>query len=92
MSSKTDLTTVDPKYVKENRGDTLLAICGALIVVETLLVVLRYYARNLTTSSFGWDDAIVPAAWLTNVGLAILCIGQYSQEMLVSRAITAHQK
>lgn len=65
------------EYLDEYSGNTLIAICALFLILETVCVVLRYYARHLTTSGFGWDDALIPAAWLTNVGLCILCISQY---------------
>jgi len=77
MPTAPALPLVTPEYLKEYRGDTLLAICVTFIIFETVFVVLRCYARYLTTSSFGWDDAIIPAAWLANIGLAILCISSY---------------
>ena len=77
MSTAPTLPHVTPEYLREYRGDTLLAICDTFIVLDTVFIPLRFYARYLITSSFGWDDAIIPAAWLSNVGLAILCISLY---------------
>lgn len=76
MSATASAPTVSQEYLAEDKGDTLLAICGVFIALETCFVALRYYARYLTTSGFGWDDAIIPIAWLTNVGLCVLCISQ----------------
>ncbi|KAI4162631.1 MAG: hypothetical protein LQ342_003677 [Letrouitia transgressa] len=65
---------VDEQYLNEYEGDKLIAICALFIILETTFVALRYYARHLTPAGLGWDDAIIPVAWLTNIGLCILCI------------------
>ena len=75
------------EYLDEYSGNTLIAICALFIAIETIFVVLRYYARHLTTSSFGMDDAIIPAAWIVNIGLCILCL---STETLVFPLFSAH--
>ena len=65
------------KYPHENDGATLIAICAVLLVLETAFVGLRYYARHLTTAGLGQVDLVIFVAWLSNIGLCILCIGQY---------------
>lgn len=77
MSSPSTGAPLTQEYLDEYSGNILIAICALFIIFETVLVALRYYARYLTTSSFGWDDAVIAAAWLTNIGLCILCISQY---------------
>lgn len=74
MASPEGSTQFSEKYLSEYDGDTLLAVCALFIALETTFVGLRYYARHLTTTGFGWDDAIIPVAWLSNVGLCVLCI------------------
>lgn len=64
------------EYLDEYSGHTLLAICVLFIILETVFVAMRYYARNLTPTGLGWDDAIISLAWLANVGLCILCISE----------------
>lgn len=60
----------------EYSGTTLVTICVLFITLETTFVLLRYYARQLTSAGFGWDDAIIPLAWITNVALCIVGIGE----------------
>lgn len=62
------------EYLNEYHGNTLLAVCALFIVLDTTFVGLRYYARHLTPTGFGWDDGIIPFAWLSHVGLCVLCI------------------
>ena len=57
----------------EYSGESLVAACAVLIALETIFVGLRFYARRLTNAEFGWDDVLVAAAWVTNMGLCITC-------------------
>ena len=53
-------------------GKTLVTISAIFIVLEFTFAVLRFYARRLTPSGVGWDDVLVPLAWLANLGLCIV--------------------
>lgn len=64
-----------PEYLSEYRGDSLLGVAALFIVLETVFVALRYYARHQTTSDLGWDDIVIPLAWLTSIGICIVGIG-----------------
>ena len=66
-----------PEYLSEYSGDKVILVSAIFIALETIFVPLRFYARTLTTSARGWDDIIIPAAWLANIGMCILGIGQY---------------
>lgn len=68
---------LSPEYLNEYIGDKLIYTSGIFIALETFFVALRCYARTLTASAIGWDDSIIPVAWLANVGLCILGISQY---------------
>lgn len=76
MASSDLSKQVIEKHLHEFKGNTLLAICVLFILLETTFVALRYYARHLAPAGLGWDDAIIPLAWLTNIGLCILCISE----------------
>lgn len=65
-----------PEYLSEYIGDRLIHVSAIFIVLESIFVALRSYARTLTISSIGWDDIIIPVAWLANMGLCILGISQ----------------
>jgi hypothetical protein len=67
-----------PEYLAEYSGGTLIAISVLFIVLDTILVALRFYARHLIRSPICLDDFIVPFGWLTHVGVCILGISQYS--------------
>ena len=76
MSGSTRSNDLSQEYLKEYSGGTLLAVAGVLITLETVVVILRFFARSLTTSRFGLDDALIPFAWFTNIGLCTAGIGK----------------
>lgn len=67
-----------PGYLEEYNGNTLLGIAGLFIGLNTVFATLRYYARRQTTAGTGWDDFIIPMAWLANCGLCVLGISMLS--------------
>lgn len=82
MSVATPLGRFPKEYLDEYSGNILVSVCALFIVLETVFAALRFYARHLAASGFGWDDALIPLAWLTNVGLCILCISEDQPRLL----------
>lgn len=77
MSTEPPVPVHSPKYLVEYSGHTLIFISALFITLESIFIALRYYARTLSTPIKGWDDLIIPVAWLANIGLCILGISQY---------------
>ena len=77
MSGKSSNTALSHADLAEYSGGTLLAVCGVLIALETTAVILRFFARRLTQSRFGWDDGLILFAWFVNMGLCAAGIGMY---------------
>jgi hypothetical protein len=63
-------------FQDEDKGPTIIATASMTIILSTLFVVLRYYARFLTSTSLGVQDLIVPFAWLAEVGLCVNSISK----------------
>ncbi|KAF2202540.1 hypothetical protein GQ43DRAFT_307710 [Delitschia confertaspora ATCC 74209] len=61
-------------YLAEDEGHTMIAIAILFIILNTLSVAIRFYARRLNKSTLGSDDLVIPFAWLVNVGLCALGI------------------
>lgn len=59
----------DPAYLAENCSSRLVAAIAVMLTLSTLFLVLRLYARTLTNASRGWDEYLLPIAWLFMVGL-----------------------
>ncbi|KAF1835395.1 hypothetical protein BDW02DRAFT_496109 [Decorospora gaudefroyi] len=60
-----------PEFLAENRGPTVTAAASVMIFFCTTFVALRYYSRYLTSTAFSVEDAIIPFAWLAEIGLCI---------------------
>ncbi|KAF2260983.1 hypothetical protein CC78DRAFT_417648, partial [Lojkania enalia] len=58
-------------YLAEDIGPTIIATASIFILLSTLFVGLRYYARRLTQTRLGAEDVIIPFAWLSEIGLCI---------------------
>lgn len=65
-----------PAYLAEDIGPTVIATASCMIIFCTVFVGLRYYARYLTQTRFGVEDVIIPFAWLAEMGLCIVGIGE----------------
>jgi hypothetical protein len=81
-------TTNQPssEYLAQDIGPTIIATASLLIILSTLFVGLRYYARHLAQTKFGIEDLIIPLAWLSEVGLCITGIGT-SQSRSISKLL-----
>ncbi|KAH8724612.1 hypothetical protein GQ44DRAFT_772951 [Phaeosphaeriaceae sp. PMI808] len=58
-------------FMAADRGPSLLATSWTMIVLSTIFVGLRYFARYHTNQPFSVPDVIVPFAWLAEIGLCI---------------------
>jgi hypothetical protein len=63
-------------FLAEDKGASILATASFMIVFSTVFVVLRYYARFLSGTSFGVGDILIPFAWLAEM---VLCINAISK-------------
>ncbi|KAL5380745.1 hypothetical protein DPSP01_007546 [Paraphaeosphaeria sporulosa] len=63
-----------PQYLNEDHGPTIIATASLMIILCTVFVGLRYYARYLTSTQFGAEDVIIPFALLAEVGLCVVGI------------------
>ncbi|KAF4631137.1 hypothetical protein G7Y89_g6997 [Cudoniella acicularis] len=69
MSSTTPELT--QAYLDETNTTALLTTCIFFLILDTFVVVLRLYSRYYHKASFGWDDFLMGAGWLTCIGLCI---------------------
>ena len=59
-----------------NIGRVLENTAIAFIVVLTVLVILRYCARYTAKTPWGWEDLLIPFAYLSNLGICVVSIGR----------------
>lgn len=65
-------------FLAEDRGPSLIATASVMILLSTLFVALRAYARYLTSTSVNIQDVIIPFAWMAEMGLCINGISKSS--------------
>lgn len=58
-------------YLNEDSSNRLLAAITVILIIVTVLLGLRLYARNLTNAARGWDEFLLPPAWLLVVGACV---------------------
>lgn len=58
-----------PGYLAEYSGDRLIAVSICFMILGTFFVALRFYAQRKTTSSYGWNDYLIPPALVANIGI-----------------------
>jgi hypothetical protein len=66
--------TLSAANYNESSGDMLQTAAIAFIAVNTLFVVLRFYARHITKAGLGWDDFFISVGYVFNIGLCITAI------------------
>ena len=71
MASSQPPPTFPQSYLDEYIGYRLRNTAIVFILIETLFVGLRVWARRFTRSPIGWDDYLVPLGLLTSIGTSI---------------------
>ncbi|TVY75857.1 hypothetical protein LSUE1_G007077, partial [Lachnellula suecica] len=74
MSSSPAMPQVTQAYLDEYSGNILIGVCAAFVILETVFLALRFYAKSLTQLEWTWEDFLLPLAWVFNIGLCALCI------------------
>ncbi|CAO2656176.1 Nn.00g049790.m01.CDS01 [Neocucurbitaria sp. VM-36] len=70
-----DLSIItSPGFLAEDNGPSVIATASLMVILCTLFVGMRYYARYLTSTSFNIEDVIIPFAWLAEIGLCVVGI------------------
>lgn len=65
------------EFIHENRGPTMEGTCIAFAVLTTIFVPLRFWARTIRMAALGFDDVLILAAYIVNLGLCALGIREY---------------
>ncbi|RAL10371.1 uncharacterized protein BO97DRAFT_471836 [Aspergillus homomorphus CBS 101889] len=64
-------SAVTESYLNENISGRLTAATTVIVVLTTILLALRLYARSLAHVASGWDDILLAPAWLLCLGTCI---------------------
>ena len=63
-----------PEFLSEYIGDRLVNTAIAFIVLEIVLVALRFWVRRAHRSKFGWDDYLILPSLAFCISLCIVGI------------------
>jgi hypothetical protein len=63
---------------EEYCGNKLITISIVFIILNTIFVILRCYARFITKAAYGWDDYLIFASFISNIGLCAVSISTYA--------------
>ncbi|KAF4636426.1 hypothetical protein G7Y89_g1666 [Cudoniella acicularis] len=74
MPSIPPQTSIPQSYLEQNIGNHLTNTAIAFIVIDTVFVGLRIWARRFSKSAFGWDDLLVVLGLVFCIGTAVTCI------------------
>lgn len=65
-------------YLAEDRSQVLVAISISFFVITTAILAARFYARRFQgLEGFHADDAFVLAAYVVNLGMCAVGIGEF---------------
>jgi len=71
-------TSVEPSAANNSSeaysGNKLVVISILFVILSTIIVTLRCYARSLTRAVYGWDDYLVFAGFISNAALSVVSI------------------
>ena len=68
MASPFDSHKDHAAYLSEDCSGQLYGAIYFMLIITTILLALRLYARVLTKADRGWDEFALPVAWLLVVG------------------------
>ena len=71
MSTPSNAPTFPPDYAKADRSGQLVAANVTMLITSTVFLGLRLYVRRLTNSPRGWDEFLLPPAYLLLLGVIV---------------------
>jgi hypothetical protein len=73
-------SSVEPSAIsnQEYCGNNLVTISIVFIILNSVFVILRFYARFITKTAYGWDDYLIIAGFISNVSLCVVSISTYT--------------
>lgn len=57
-------------------GASLQRACAVSIVLTSVIMGFRFYAKKLSGGRYGCDDGLIMAAYVANIGLCAIGIGE----------------
>ncbi|KAN0072205.1 hypothetical protein V8E54_009934 [Elaphomyces granulatus] len=63
-----------PASNEEYSGNKLVTISIVFMILNTIFVILRCYSRSITKVAYCWDDYLIFASFISNIGLCAVSI------------------
>ncbi|KAI9036750.1 cytochrome P450 [Aspergillus affinis] len=73
MSDSTAEPHYPPGYLEEDRSSQVIVASSFILVLTTILLAMRLYARSLTKAVRGWDEFLLVPSYICLMGL-IVCL------------------
>ena len=67
-----------PASNEEYHGNKLVTISIVFMILNTIFVILRCYSRSITKVAYCWDDYLIFASYISNIGLCAASICTYA--------------
>lgn len=74
-----DSVQYPPGYLEEDHGRRVIAACSVILVITTVLLPLRFYARSLAPGQRAWDDHLLIPAYVLLLGLVACLYGKSAE-------------
>lgn len=81
MADVSTSSAFPPGYLEARTGNDIIAATTVILIITTLFLGLRFYARTLTTASRSWDDFLLIPAYILFLGLTVICYGMLTLRM-----------
>jgi hypothetical protein len=81
MMAEDSTSKFSPEYANAYCGQQVYIACDIFLVLSTLLLGLRLWARSLTSSRVGWDDGLIITSYFFLLGLIILFYSEQASHL-----------
>lgn len=77
-----------PEYIQQDASGHVVRVAVAFIVLELLLVALRFVSRSVSKTHSGLDDVLIVPALVFCLGICILAISKPSNLVVLEAGRT----
>lgn len=77
------LPQLPPKYLSQNTSGQVITANTVILTIATVLLMLRFHARTLSSANRGWDDLLLLPAWILLVGTCVTGYREFKRILLI---------
>ena len=81
---------LSPANNSADGGNEMVTVSITFIILNTVFVTLRCYARSLTKATYGWDDYLIFAGLIFNIASCVLTIGTSALFFIVTILVSVN--